>query len=429
MSIGIFTAAIEGPEVQACIRQTAKTLSSKLAGGRASLLICFHRATADNTAVFSALKQQMAHWKELTAPLVGCSSFQGTMTEDGCFGRNDFGIGILALADPEGAYGVGFDSLSQAESAGQAALNALDRALIAADRAGEQPELIWLHTCPGNEEEIIEALDSELGGHVPIIGGSCADQEIAGNWHCFNDVNSADDGITLAVFFPSDDLEITYAFQGGYEPTEQKGIVTKSNGRILKEIDGKPAGVQYSAWCDGLLDQGLHIPDTTNILNATTLTPLGRKIGTIQTGGHEIPYYTLIHPDTLTPDKSLTLFSKVSEGQELLQMKGSIESLINRPRRVIADALSNSDEGGFNVLGGIMIYCAGCRLAVESNTNDIVGAVNDSLHHKPFITAFTFGEQGCLAGGENVHGNLMISTVIFYASKPRQDIVATTEDS
>ena len=31
----------------------------------------------------------------------------------------------------------------------------------------------------------------------------------------------------------------------------------------------------------------------------------------------------------------------------------------------------------------------------------------------PFLGSFTFGEQGCFPGGENRHGNLMISVLLF----------------
>lgn len=43
--------------------------------------------------------------------------------------------------------------------------------------------------------------------------------------------------------------------------------------------------------------------------------------------------------------------------------------------------------------------------------------MKEQLNGAPFICPFTFGEQGRFAGGENAHGNLMISSVIFYDSE------------
>jgi hypothetical protein len=45
--------------------------------------------------------------------------------------------------------------------------------------------------------------------------------------------------------------------------------------------------------------------------------------------------------------------------------------------------------------------------------DQVVDGVNQSLGGKPFLGSFTFGEQGCFAGGENRHGNLMISVLVF----------------
>ena len=52
-------------------------------------------------------------------------------------------------------------------------------------------------------------------------------------------------------------------------------------------------------------------------------------------------------------------------------------------------------------------------LTVQDQMDQVATEVRDALGGKPFIGAFTFGEQGCFIGGENHHGNLMISVVVF----------------
>ena len=44
---------------------------------------------------------------------------------------------------------------------------------------------------------------------------------------------------------------------------------------------------------------------------------------------------------------------------------------------------------------------------------EVATEVREALGGKPFLGAFTFGEQGCFTGGESHHGNLMISVVVF----------------
>jgi hypothetical protein len=59
-----------------------------------------------------------------------------------------------------------------------------------------------------------------------------------------------------------------------------------------------------------------------------------------------------------------------------------------------------------------MIYCGGCKLAVGDDISEVARTVGLTLGGTPFIGCFTFGEQGYLLD-KNVHGNLMISAVVF----------------
>jgi hypothetical protein len=136
---------------------------------------------------------------------------------------------------------------------------------------------------------------------------------------------------------------------------------------------------------------------------------LGRAVGSA--GG--LPYYRLSHPETLKKDGSLTLFASVEEGEKIALMEGSIDSLVKRAGRVASAALSAGGMRAEDASGALLIYCAGCMLAVREQMSDVVVSVNEVLKGKPFLGMFTFGEQGCFIGGENRHGNLMMSVVVF----------------
>ena len=64
--------------------------------------------------------------------------------------------------------------------------------------------------------------------------------------------------------------------------------------------------------------------------------------------------------------------------------------------------------------GGLVVYCAGCQMAVGDKMSDVAREVADNFKQRPFLGCFTFGEQGCISD-RNVHGNLMISAVAFGA--------------
>ena len=47
---------------------------------------------------------------------------------------------------------------------------------------GELPQLVLLHTSPGLEEVVLAGIDAEFGATVPVVGGSAADDGVAGQW-------------------------------------------------------------------------------------------------------------------------------------------------------------------------------------------------------------------------------------------------------
>lgn len=327
----------------------------------------------------------------------------GVMSAQGFFSRENRAIGMLVISDPEGSYGVGAADISSDPR--QAASSALELALADADRIGEIPDLVWMNAAPGHEEELIVGIEDVIGSDVPIAGGSTGDNTVSGNWRQIAGAKVYNDAVVIGVFFPS--VEISFAFHSGYDPTDVKGKATKAQGRTLFEIDGRQAAEVYNEWTSGLIADVLAVGG--NVLATTTLAPLGREVGRV--GG--VPYFKLSHPDQVTADGALTMFTNIEAGDEVVLMKGSRDSLISRAGRVTQAAIS---AGGFNadaLAGALVIYCAGCMLTVQQDMGYVVEEIGSSLNQAPFLGVFSFGEQGCFVGHENSHGNLMISVVVF----------------
>jgi hypothetical protein len=260
-------------------------------------------------------------------------------------------------------------------------------------------------SAPGREEEVIAGLQDVVGGATPIVGGSAADNAIEGKWQVMAGGAPFSNGLVVSVLFPS--ARIGAAFHSGYAPTEKRGRITRCAGRRVIEIDGQPAADVYAAWTQGAVTRPA--ADAVNILMATTLWPLGRRMDSI--GGADI--YMLSHPETLAADGSLTLFTEVAEGEELVLMSGTVDSLLERPVLVSDSACRMGEIGKAQVAGMILVFCAGCMLTVKDRLDEVRRALNAALPGVPFITAFTFGEQGPALARSNRHGNLMISAVTF----------------
>ena len=335
--------------------------------------------------------------------LQGGTSCQGVMSDAGYHSDQGWGLGLFAISDKAGAYGVG--AAEMGEDPRQAAQEAVLQALAHAGRPGEIPDLVWLVGAPGHEEKVLEGIADVLGPSVPVAGGSTADNEVAGNWHQFANGDVYSNSVTLSVLFPSG--TVSFAFHSGYTPTETRGRVTQAGAHKAIEIDGQPAAEVYNRWTGGVIEPALN--GGGNILTSTTLFPLGREVGQVE----GMSYYRLSHPDSVTPEHELTLFSEIQEGDEVVLMTGNRDSLVSRAGRVAQSAIRARQPESEGIAGALVIYCAGCMLTIQESMPEVAANLDQSLGGRPFIGTFTFGEQGCFREGENYHGNLMISVVIF----------------
>jgi len=387
------------PKSAVAASEVYQMLLGKLPGVPHLLLVhssCVH----DNEAVVRQLRT--------LAPGVlihGGTSCLGVMTEAGFHTKDGKGIGILGIYDPDGSYGVGICDTGT-DPAG-AAKSALDLALDQANRPGEVPLVILIANHPGQEDLVVRAIEEHIGVNVPIIGGTSADNDMSGQWQQFgNDIVSRQ-AVSVAVLFPSAD--IGYSFHSGYEPTDCRGRVTRAEGRILKEIDYRPAAQVYNEWTDGLIADVL--PRGGSLVPTATFTPVGNQVGEI--GG--IAYYRLSYPVEVVQDQALLLFTDVQEGTELVLMKGTQDSLATRAGRVAAAALDNAPFKLEKAQGALVLFCTGCMLAIRDRMPEVAAGLNSALPGVPFLGSFTLGEQGCFLGGENRHGNLMIVVLVFGA--------------
>lgn len=347
-------------------------------------------------------------------PVLGGTSCDGGMNQLGLGGRGS--IALLAITDPEGDYGTA--SVLLDGDAATCAEKALHAALDNAGCPGELPELIWIYQAPGHEEEVIAGLRRVVGDRCPIIGGSSADNDVSGKWRQLGSDGVMTDGLVVGVFLSSGG--VGFAFQGGYEPAGASGVVTKvayatngatgvvtqARGRRIITIDHKPAAEVYNRWTDGLVSGKLSTGG--NILAETSMHPLGIDAGKIE----DVTHYLVVHPDQVLEGGVVSTFAEVEEGTRLFSMRGDKARLVERAGKVTAAAVANIPGGAANVAGALIVYCAGCKMAVGEQMDGVADAVTKSLRGAPFVGCFTFGEQGVVLN-KNAHGNLMISAVAF----------------
>ncbi len=394
--MSIATAWSTHTDAHAAFDTAYERLRSRL-GDDPTLLLAFHTDAYPAEALLAASKQLPP-----SVQVHGSSVCGGVMTEEGFHAEDGRALGLWGIVDPMASVGIGMAPLSG--DAELAAVQALREALARAGRPGESPDLVWVSASPGREEKILRGIQEVLGGMVPVIGGSAADNDARGRWSLFTREATLSTGIAVTVIYTA--LNSASSFQSGYSPTGLHGLITEASGRTLISIAGRPAAQVYNEWTDGLVTGAL---DGGTIMPITSLSPLGRVAGKVG----RMAYYKLSHPHEVLPGGALSLFTEVEVGEQLVLMSGSTRSLLTRAARVTDAALEFERVQRDDILGGLVVYCAGCMLTVRPQMSKVVEGLNKSFNRKPFLGAFTFGEQGCVVGRQSVHGNLMISSLVF----------------
>ncbi|ABR56279.1 transcriptional regulator, TrmB [Methanococcus aeolicus Nankai-3] len=176
-----------------------------------------------------------------------------------------------------------------------------------------------------DENEVIEGLSSKLS--FPIIGGTAADSmEFKNMYQIYQDKVLSNHTVFGAVS-PKKKFNILYGH--GYEPTEYYARVTKTDGYIIEELDGKPAYEVYSKMVSNILNVPLetinkYIPNENSNLDFTILYPPG--IQDIY-GHHKLLFIKKIE------NNNIIVSQRIKEGTFLTLMKTSVqktkESLIH----------------------------------------------------------------------------------------------------
>ena len=395
MAFSIHTGSGRGETVVGALQSAARGIDGAIQSAVVTV-----PSTVDASELTHCLRQRFPG-----AQLHIASSCRGSMSDKGVFLGPDT-LSLFAISDADGGYGTAAGKVTPMGPR-QTAIVLLKQAIERADRVGEVPALVWLSATPGIEEAVVAGLHDALGGQAPIYGGSAADEALTGDWWIADGGGAYGEGMVVSVFYPT--AHVLHAFHAGYAPTPQEGVVTAVDGRTVKAIDHRPALEVYREWTEGAL---LLPAEGGEILSATTLHPLGVQVGSVDM----MPYFRLIHPAMAGDDGRLDLFAEVAQGETLRLFAGSRGSIISRAGRVAAAATDMDGQGKTRLLGALVTFCAGCLLTVEDEVDAVVDGLRRALPDVPFTGQFTYGEQGAFPGGENCHGNLMISVVLFRES-------------
>ena len=379
-------------DTQSAVDEAVKDASVQLAGLAPGLAVVTSTVEHDASAVLAAIR------RALPAVLVhGVTTSLGVLTKQGIVASGDGVVGILLFA----ATGqIGF-------SVGHSVLG--DDARAAGRRVAEQiaagplpPRVLLFNSSPGREEDILAGIADVLPG-VPAFGGSAADHAIVGEWSVYTNAGVERDAVSVAAM--CGEIAFDGALLAPFEATALHATVTAGHDRHIVSLDDKPAGAVLNAWLDdGLL---LQLAEGGNILAQTALRPLAIRHRTVD-GEH----YVTIHPAQIqVEDRSIDLFARIHQGDEVCMMTGTVEGLI----QVLANlyTLASRSLRPDKIKAAVLIYCAGCAGAVGGALHDGLRThLGPALGAIPLLGMCTFGEQGHIPGLGNVHQDLSVSLLL-----------------
>ncbi|HOF17321.1 MAG TPA: FIST N-terminal domain-containing protein [Phycisphaerae bacterium] len=345
----------------------------------------------------------------------GASSDFGVVASDGYHESANGVIGLMSLKLSGARVGVGGADLDEVESPEACIALALRRAMehAGATPGKDQPSMILMScTYDGLEERIVSELTRQTGDAVPVLGGTSGGTAARGAEDCSVIANDKviRRGLTLCVWFT--EKPVLWAFGGGFARTGKSGVVTRSDGREIWEIDNRPALDVYDEWSGGRLKEDMRAGVDMN--KVTALYPLCRQVGAGETSRN-----LFIHAWPLADgatSKRIVSSASLWKGDVIHFSEGSWNMLLNRLGALSSQALGTVKRE--SVSAGFVICCEGVLKNIpDSQRDQIAQVINRTLGDVPWLGTFTWGEQGNFQGIGNFHGNLLMSVTLFPASE------------
>lgn len=341
----------------------------------------------DALLVFSSVQynqEKMLQGVRSVAPsavLAGCST-AGEITTAGPAKRHS--VSVMALKSGTIAFfaGIGENIASGAKEAGKAAADAVKKQ---APGGTLSAFMMFPDVLVGNGADIVRGVLQGLGSHFPLVGGAAGDDfEFKKTYQYLNDKVYSGAVVGLGLHGK---LAMGIGVKHGWIPVGTPKKVTKSNGSILHELDGKPAIKIYEDYFGP--ERAVEL--RTEALARLAITyPLGMKVE----GSDE---FLIRDPITVDEKGSITCAAEIPEGSEIRLMIGSREEAVKVATLAAENALEQLDGGKPKAV--IVFNCIARRKLFGDRSGDEIDAIQEVLGKDvPLIGFYTYGEQAPLGG-------------------------------
>lgn len=226
-----------------------------------------------------------------------------------------------------------------------------------------------------NGSELVKGLTDNLPPGVTVTGGLSGDGARFAETLVSLDGQTEKDTVAVVGLY-GDELKVGYASLGGWDPFGPERLITKSEGNVLYEMDGKSALELYKLY---LGEHAAELPASG------LLFPLA-----LRTGEEDRPVVrTILSVDE--DAQSMTFAGDVPEGAYARLMRANFDRLIDGA----AGAARTTREvvGSSSPDLAILISCVGRKMVLKQRVEEEVEGVRDVLGERTVLTGFySYGE-------------------------------------
>jgi len=343
------------------------------------------KSEADIFIVFSSVKydqeKMLAGVRSVTknALLIGCST-AGEIATNGPV--KDSSVTVMALKSDTVKFhaGVGENIVTDARLAGKMAADSVVKA------AGGKVNyfMMFPDVLVGNGADIVRGVTDALGDHFPVVGGAAGDDfKFQKTFQYLNDKVYSGSVVGLGI---SGDIKMGIGVKHGWIPIGIPRTVTRSQGSVVHELDGKPAISVY----DDYFGDEAKVLRTETLAKLAITYPLGMKV----VGSDEM----LIRDPIKVDEKgSITCAAEIPVGSEIQLMVGSREEAIKVAREAAQKA--KDQLGGAEPKAIIIFNCIARNKLFGERSGEEITAIQEALGSDvPLIGFYTYGEQAPLGG-------------------------------
>jgi methyl-accepting chemotaxis protein len=357
----------------------AASLARELGEKKPALIVCFCSMKQPLAAVLSAVQRRFEG-----AAVVG-SSTAGEFTETG--EHPGAAVAVALVGDFKAHAAMAENAREDTDGAAKAVASALP---ARAEGYPHRTALLLFDGLAGVGEEMTLACAEMLGLDTQVAGAAAGD-----DWSLQGTVvgaggRAATNAVAIAVIDSRVPLGIGVAH--GHRSTGRRVRVTRSEGSVVHELDGKPAWQRYVE-----LTRDLGI--TQQNVDPDTIEDGGKRLqffAWYQTGIDLGDSYKNRTPLSLLDGGAMAFACGIPEGTEMEVLSSDCEAQVESARAAARQAIARL--GGAAVAGAIVFECACRQVYLGGRFSEAPRAVAEALGGVPIAGFEAYGEVALNVG-------------------------------